>query len=1079
MDPLRQANPPLLERKRLVGLSARALRSRVTVLSAGPGFGKSTLIDQWSQGQRAVLLTLSAADSSLPALGRRLADELRLRVPAIGSGLSIDPATGPGATATNTDVAAGHAAFLAAALNRHLTKPILLIFDDLHEIAGTDSAHLVEALIRQAPAHLPIVLSSRTDPPIRLARLRARGDVFDLGPSDLAFSADETTELASVILGDAGESAAATVYESVRGWPAGTRLALEALRQRPSMRVSELLRGGASELLRGGSVPGGLLVDYLAEEVIDSAAPADRLLLAQLNALGSFSVPLCEALGLCVREDLQRLLRPGVFLEERAGALTVRSVIAGFLDNQKILTPEEAASLHGRAARWYSQRHEAAAAIFHAINSADDELLDQMLAGHGERALTTGGARVVLEACEQIGTARRTSFVENLHGEAQLAVGNWEEAMLTFGRAAGDQPSIDPALAWRMGLNLHLRGELTDAIATYSRGDLGSGKTEDQALLCGWWAGAVWLTGNVDECRRLVDEAMQRAAASGSDRAMATALTVNAMMAAIAGDRRANELYYLRALEHAERAGDVLQMIRIHVNRGSSHLEEGNYEEAIAETELALPLADLAGYTALRALGVNNRGQARMHLGRFEEAAADFRESHVLWQRLSSRQVAYALSATGEIHRIRGDLNLARASYDEACRIAKPVGDAQALIPALAGLARVTAVDDPDGALALVDEAVAGGTMLGQVQALLASADVRLSRGESDLAMADAESALQVARERRDRAGIAEALELLAVAGSDPERHLPEAVAIWEELGNPLGSARARLRLAARTGVDEAIALELRSTLRRLGARRLAEEADRLVDDLRQRSRPDVTIGTLGGFSVAVNGSPVPGAAWQSKKARDIIKILVARRGKPLHREALVEMLWPDEDQKKTANRLSVALSVIRSVLDPDKQVPADHYLEADRDTVGLRLDRLLVDHEVFHTAASAGLAAARRHDDERARGLLEEAEATYVGDLLEEEPYEDWATAAREEARATYISVARWLADHAVANGDLDAAVRYLLRILQRDPFDENAHLQLVQVMIEARRPGEARRLYRQYCSRMEELGEEAAPYP
>ncbi|MEX0667814.1 MAG: BTAD domain-containing putative transcriptional regulator, partial [Acidimicrobiia bacterium] len=284
---------------------------------------------------------------------------------------------------------------------------------------------------------------------------------------------------------------------------------------------------------------------------------------------------------------------------------------------------------------------------------------------------------------------------------------------------------------------------------------------------------------------------------------------------------------------------------------------------------------------------------------------------------------------------------------------------------------------------------------------------------------------------------------------------------------------------ATRTGADEAIALELRSTLRRRGARRRAEEADRLGPHLRQRSRPHVTIGTLGGFSVAVDGDPVPGATWQSKKARDIIKILVARRGKPLHREALVELLWPDEDQKKTANRLSVALSVIRSVLDPDRLHQADHYLEADRDTVGLRLDRLQVDLEVFHNAASTGLAAARRNDHERARGLLEEAEATYVGDLLEEEPYEDWATAAREEARATYITVARWLADQAHADRDLDAAVRFLLRILQRDPFDENAHLQLVQVMIEARRPGEARRLYRQYCSRMEELGVEAAPYP
>ena len=146
---------------------------------------------------------------------------------------------------------------------------------------------------------------------------------------------------------------------------------------------------------------------------------------------------------------------------------------------------------------------------------------------------------------------------------------------------------------------------------------------------------------------------------------------------------------------------------------------------------------------------------------------------------------------------------------------------------------------------------------------------------------------------------------------------------------------------------------------------------------------------------------------------------------------------------------------------------------------MGLHLDRLQVDLEVFHAAAANGLAAARQQNHERARRSFEEAEATYVGDLLEEEPYEDWATGAREEARATYVTVARWLADRAVTDSDLDAAVRFLLRILQRDPFDENAHLQLVQVMIEARRPGEARRLYRQYCSRMEELGEEAAPYP
>jgi DNA-binding SARP family transcriptional activator len=717
--------------------------------------------------------------------------------------------------------------------------------------------------------------------------------------------------------------------------------------------------------------------------------------------------------------------------------------------------------------------------VRHAIAAADRDLLVDVLTSFGERALTVGGGLTVLEACLALPDDQRTPVMDRLLGEAQLAVGDWEGAKATFARAAGEASLIDPGLAWRMGLALHLRGELQEAIPTYRRGDLASGSLEDQALLLGWSAGAVWLTGDIDESRRLSEEAWKRAAAAESDRAMATALTAAAMLAAVAGDRRENELLYLRALEHAERAGDVLQLIRIHVNRGSRHLEEGSYEESIAETELALPLADLAGYTALRALGVNNRGQARLALGRFEEAAADFRESHQLWQRLSARQVAYALSATGDIHRIRGDLNLARFSYEEACRVAEPVTDAQALVPALAGLARVIAAEDPVEAEALLKQAGGSGQMLGQAQVLLATAEVRLVQGEPLLAADAAVAALDFAMTRRDRAAAAEALELLAASGVNPVTHLGEAISIWRDLNNPLGQTRAELRLSTLEGVTEERALELRGKLRRLGARRLAEEADRLVDDLRQRSRPAVAIGALGGFRVTVDGLPVPATAWQSKKARDIVKVLISRRGKPLHREALVELLWPDEDPRKTSNRLSVALSIVRGVFDPSRRHSGDHYLSADRDTVGLHGDRLEIDVENFHAAATGGFAAVRLRETDRARALLEEAEAAYLGDLLEEEPYEEWASDAREDARATYIRVAGWLADDARDRGDHDGSIRYLLRILQRDPYDETAHLKLVGSMIEARRHGEARRLYRQYCSRMEELSVEAAPYP
>jgi DNA-binding SARP family transcriptional activator len=84
-----------------------------------------------------------------------------------------------------------------------------------------------------------------------------------------------------------------------------------------------------------------------------------------------------------------------------------------------------------------------------------------------------------------------------------------------------------------------------------------------------------------------------------------------------------------------------------------------------------------------------------------------------------------------------------------------------------------------------------------------------------------------------------------------------------------------------------------------------------------------------------------------------------------------------------------------------------------------------------------------------------------------------------REEARAASIAVARRLADHAAASGDHDAAARQLLRVLERDAFDESAHLALVAELAAGRHHGEARRMYRGYVARMGEIGIEPAAYP
>ena len=239
---------------------------------------------------------------------------------------------------------------------------------------------------------------------------------------------------------------------------------------------------------------------------------------------------------------------------------------------------------------------------------------------------------------------------------------------------------------------------------------------------------------------------------------------------------------------------------------------------------------------------------------------------------------------------------------------------------------------------------------------------------------------------------------------------------------------------------------------------------------------PAVVLQTLGRFRVLRDGEPVASAEWQSKKARDLLKLLATRRGRAVPRDELIETLWPDDDPRKTSNRLSVALNVVRTVLDPGRLHDANHYVAGTTEGLRLETDRVVLDVDVFLRAAESALNLVRAGRSGHAQGALEEAEGAYVGDFLEEDRYEDWATALRDEARAAYIDVARALASSA---GDAGRRIRYSLRILALDPYDEYTHLELVSAFAADGMHGEARRAYRRYVERMGEIGVEPAAFP
>jgi DNA-binding SARP family transcriptional activator len=1083
--------PELL--RRLDDVGARQL---VTVV-AGAGFGKSTLLAAWVARVHAAWYSLAPEDASLPNFLRGLMDALRLRLPNLPDALGTALASSLGPDAEELAPADGFAAALGQALELGLSSDLVLVLDDVHELpTGGPSARLVEGLARHAPARFHLVLSSRAEPPFPIQRLRGRGQVLEVDGGLLALGLEETGELLAAALGPDGRELSEPVHRMTGGWPAAICLAVESLRrQHPRERAASMA---------GLRRPGGLLFGYLAEEVLAREDPVLRELVRRVAPLRRFTAELCRAIGVDADAAmLARLARRGLFVQPRStvdGWFVLNDLVREVVLASMPLEPGELRVLHRRAASWLATGGHLEEALSSVVACDDPPATAAFLVEHGSAMLASGATDGVVAAAAGLPAELRSAAVEQLEGEARQVKGDWQGALECFRRAAGNERLLAPGLAWRTGLIHYMRSELNQALEAFRRARLDGVPDADQALLLAWTATVHFLRNEADACREAAKRALAAAMACGDDRALAAAHTAMAMLAALEGDRAANDAHYLRALQAAERAGDVLHLARIRANLGSRSTEEGSYREALVELEAAVRLAELSGYAAFLALAQTNRGEAQLGLGRLDEAIAELEAATVTYQRMGSHKVAYPLGDLGLVYRERGDLALAKAAYEEAIGFAELSGDLQGLVPALAGLARVLAGDEPERAAELADRALGYGPGMAWVEAQLAAGWVALAAGERERASAAAAAAAAAAGTRRDRAGLAEALELRALAAPDPAGELArlrEAASIWAAIGNRLGEARnalAQARLAGSAardwgtsgfpggpgGVREARSPAVEQAerrLRALGLRVGAEVAAGLLRAVAAPPRDPVRIQALGGFRVVRAGKPVPVQEWQSRKARELLKVLVARRGHAVPREALMEALWPDEDPARLSNRLSVALSTVRTVLDPERRYASDRFVQADKHVVGLA--HLPVDVEEFLAAAATGLDRFTSGERAEALSVLASAETTYTGDFLEDDPYEDWAVSLREEARAVYLAVARILARAAAAAGEHDLAVRYHLRVLERDAYDEEAHLGLVATLAAAGRHGEARRRYRIYGEKMDELGIEPTPFP
>ncbi len=252
---------------------------------------------------------------------------------------------------------------------------------------------------------------------------------------------------------------------------------------------------------------------------------------------------------------------------------------------------------------------------------------------------------------------------------------------------------------------------------------------------------------------------------------------------------------------------------------------------------------------------------------------------------------------------------------------------------------------------------------------------------------------------------------------------------------------------------------------------RAAEGADR-----QQPPVGTLRIFTLGHFGLAVGNRGVAVEKWERKQALTLLKYLVTHLGRDVHRERLIECLWPEVNEIQGRERLKVTVYFLR------RQLRAAGARQDAVATTGqaymLRREAVWVDAHAFEALVAEGAALERQHRPDEALRYYEEAQRLYRGDYLEEDLYADWCAEERARLREIYLEMLAGMAESYAERGDYALAAQVCRTALVREPCRESFHRALMEHLVRLGRADWAVAQFH-HCQRVlaQELGVEPMP--
>ena len=355
--------PTLVPRPRLIDRLNEGLDRKLTLVAAPAGFGKTTLVSEWVAGcdRPVAWLSLDEGENDPARFLACLVTALQTIVPGIGQGV-LDVLQSPQPPLGES--------ILTDLLNDITTRAVdfILVLDDYHLIDAKPVDDALTFLIGHLPPQLHLVMTTREDPQLPLARLRARGQLTELRAADLRFTASEAAEFLNPVMGlHLSEADVAALEDRTEGWITGLQLASLSLQGNED----------ATGFIRTFAGDHRYIVDYLVEEVLQRQPEPVRRFLLQTAILERLSGPLCDTVtgqegGQARLEALERGNFFVVPLDDRRHWYRYHHLFADVLSAH--LLAEEAtqvSTLHRRASAWYEQTGETSEAIRHAFAAKD------------------------------------------------------------------------------------------------------------------------------------------------------------------------------------------------------------------------------------------------------------------------------------------------------------------------------------------------------------------------------------------------------------------------------------------------------------------------------------------------------------------------------------------------------------------------------------------------------------------------------------------------------------------------------------------------------------------------------------